>query len=157
MARTLFAVCRACNAAPSQPCPTLLLRRRLFSPPHSLTLTSLTLPSLPVRRRRPRRPTGRHHQRTRAARRALLQGQHAQAADLGFGLHVPRFQLQSSLQAGQGGAGLAQAARLLIQQSYMLAANDIFFAAGCTFLGLVPVIWLARPPGRPRPEAAAGH
>ena len=61
-------------------------------------------------------------------------------------------------QAGlDGPTGLAQSARLLIQQSYMLAANDIFFAAGCTFLALVPVVWLARPAGRPRPEATAAH
>ena len=42
-------------------------------------------------------------------------------------------------------AGAAQAARLLAQQAYMLAANDIFFVSGCVFVALIPVIWFSRP------------
>lgn len=52
---------------------------------------------------------------------------------------------------------MAETARLLIQQSYMLAANDIFFASGCIFMLLVPVIWLARPAKAPAGAGAGAH
>ena len=53
--------------------------------------------------------------------------------------------------AGMGGAGmtaeqsLAQINRLLDQQAYTLAANDVFFASALIFLLLIPVVWLVRP------------
>ncbi len=53
---------------------------------------------------------------------------------------------------------LAQVNRLLDQQAYMLAANDVFYASALMFLLLIPVVWLTRPrrmtPGNA--DAAAG-
>jgi DHA2 family multidrug resistance protein len=46
---------------------------------------------------------------------------------------------------------LAQVNRLLDQQAYMLAANDVFYASALIFLLLIPVVWLARP----KPAVAA--
>jgi DHA2 family multidrug resistance protein len=37
----------------------------------------------------------------------------------------------------------------------MLSANDIFFASALLFLGLIGVIWLARPVRAPAGSAAA--
>jgi DHA2 family multidrug resistance protein len=47
---------------------------------------------------------------------------------------------------------LAQVNRLLDQQAYMLAANDVFYASALIFLLLIPVVWLSRPK-----PAAAGN
>ena len=53
--------------------------------------------------------------------------------------------------AGMSDAGLtseqalAQVNRLLDQQAYMLAANDVFYASALIFLLLIPVVWLSRP------------
>ncbi len=41
---------------------------------------------------------------------------------------------------------LAQVEKLLSQQAFMLAANDIFYASGILFLMLIPLVWLASPP-----------
>ncbi|MFA5489374.1 MAG: DHA2 family efflux MFS transporter permease subunit [Candidimonas sp.] len=38
---------------------------------------------------------------------------------------------------------LAQVERLVSQQAYMLAANDIFYVSAIMFLGLIPFVWLA--------------
>ena len=35
--------------------------------------------------------------------------------------------------------------RLIDQQSFMLSANDIFYASAILFLLLIAVVWLARP------------
>lgn len=40
---------------------------------------------------------------------------------------------------------LAQVSRLIDQQAYMLAANDVFYASALIFLLLIPVVWLSRP------------
>jgi len=40
---------------------------------------------------------------------------------------------------------LAQINRLIDQQAYMLAANDVFYASAVIFLLLIPMVWLARP------------
>ena len=40
---------------------------------------------------------------------------------------------------------LAQVNRLVDQQSFMLAANDVFYASALIFLLLIPFVWLARP------------
>jgi DHA2 family multidrug resistance protein len=40
---------------------------------------------------------------------------------------------------------LAQVNRLVDQQAYMLAVNDVFFASAMIFLLLIPVVWLSRP------------
>jgi DHA2 family multidrug resistance protein len=53
--------------------------------------------------------------------------------------------------AGMRNAGLtpeqalAQVNRLIDQQAYMLAIDDVFFASALIFLLLIPVVWLARP------------
>ena len=53
--------------------------------------------------------------------------------------------------AGMGSAGLspeqalAQVNRLVDQQAYMLAANDVFYASAIIFLLLIPFVWLSRP------------
>jgi len=52
---------------------------------------------------------------------------------------------------------LAQVNRLLDQQSFMLAANDVFYASALLFLLLVPLVWMARPQkGGAGGDAAAG-
>mgnify|MGYP006956006126 FL=1 len=35
--------------------------------------------------------------------------------------------------------------RLVNQQAFMLAANDVFYASAILFLALIPLVWLARP------------
>jgi DHA2 family multidrug resistance protein len=35
--------------------------------------------------------------------------------------------------------------RMVDQQAYMLAANDVFFGSAMIFLSLIPFVWLARP------------
>jgi len=53
--------------------------------------------------------------------------------------------------AGLGSAGLspeqalAQVNRLVDQQAYMLAANDVFYVSAIIFLMLIPFVWLSRP------------
>lgn len=53
--------------------------------------------------------------------------------------------------AGLGSAGLspeqslAQINRLVDQQAYMLAANDVFYASALMFLLLIPFVWMSRP------------
>ena len=41
--------------------------------------------------------------------------------------------------------GLANINRMVDQQAYMLAANDVFWGSSLIFLGLIPLVWLARP------------
>ncbi|MFT7324828.1 MAG: DHA2 family multidrug resistance protein [Rhodoferax sp.] len=40
---------------------------------------------------------------------------------------------------------LAQVNRLIDQQAYMLAVNDVFYASALIFMLLIPVVWLTRP------------
>ena len=40
---------------------------------------------------------------------------------------------------------LAQVNRLVDQQAFMLAANDIFLLSAALFLVLIPLVWLSRP------------
>ncbi|RIX82746.1 DHA2 family efflux MFS transporter permease subunit [Acidovorax cavernicola] len=52
---------------------------------------------------------------------------------------------------------LGQINRLVDQQSFMLATNDIFYASAVLFLLLIPLVWLARPQkGGSGGDAAAG-
>jgi DHA2 family multidrug resistance protein len=54
---------------------------------------------------------------------------------------------------------LAQVERLVNQQAFMLAANDIFYASTLLFLALIPLVWLANPPkaaNAAASDAAAG-
>jgi DHA2 family multidrug resistance protein len=49
--------------------------------------------------------------------------------------------------------------RMLDQQAFMLAANDVFFGSALIFLLLIPLVWLSHPPkraGRGGADAAAG-
>jgi DHA2 family multidrug resistance protein len=52
---------------------------------------------------------------------------------------------------------LAQVNRLVDQQAFMLAANDIFYVSAALFLVLIPLVWLSHPQrGAGGSEAAAG-
>ncbi len=52
---------------------------------------------------------------------------------------------------------LGQINRMVDQQAYMLAANDVFYASAIIFLLLIPLVWLARPKsGSLGSDAAAG-
>ncbi|MDT8992318.1 DHA2 family efflux MFS transporter permease subunit [Curvibacter sp. APW13] len=53
---------------------------------------------------------------------------------------------------------LSQINRMLDQQAYMLAANDVFFASSLIFLCLIPLVWLSRParPTTKAPSADSG-
>jgi DHA2 family multidrug resistance protein len=69
----------------------------------------------------------------------------------------------SSAMAGLAGSGfsteqvLAQLNRMVDQQSFMLAANDVFYASAVLFLLLIPFVWLAKPTkSAGNSDAAAG-
>ena len=54
---------------------------------------------------------------------------------------------------------LSQINRLIDQQAFMLAANDVFYGSAVIFLLLIPLVWLSHPPkrgGRGQADAAAG-
>ena len=53
---------------------------------------------------------------------------------------------------------LAQVDRLVNQQAFMLAANDVFYASAVIFLFLIPLVWLSKPAkaGGAGADAAAG-
>jgi DHA2 family multidrug resistance protein len=53
---------------------------------------------------------------------------------------------------------LAQLNRVVDQQAFMLAANDVFYASAALFMLLIPLVWLTRPQrgGAGGAEAAAG-
>ena len=54
---------------------------------------------------------------------------------------------------------LGQINRLVDQQAFMLAANDIFYISALLFLTLIPLVWLSHPlksPSAGGGEAAAG-
>ncbi|MFO1428718.1 MAG: DHA2 family efflux MFS transporter permease subunit [Candidatus Competibacteraceae bacterium] len=46
----------------------------------------------------------------------------------------------------QGAAGFAQLVRMITDQAYMLATDDFFWLFGWLFLGLLFLVWFARPP-----------
>ncbi|EJL69746.1 DHA2 family efflux MFS transporter permease subunit [Variovorax sp. Varisp85] len=69
----------------------------------------------------------------------------------------------TSAMSGLAGSGfsseqvLGQLNRIVDQQSFMLATNDIFYASAILFLLLIPLVWLARPQrGGAGSDAAAG-
>ena len=58
--------------------------------------------------------------------------------------------------AGLGeGAALAQITRLIDQQAYTRAADDIFLASALIFLALIGLVWLTRRPAPIKPGVAA--
>ncbi|AVS60580.1 MFS transporter [Paracidovorax avenae] len=78
-------------------------------------------------------------------RRATLH--HAQLTE---GLQQGGVAVTQTLQGLQAGGltaeqALAQVERLVNQQAFMLAANDIFYASAVLFLLLIPLVWLAHP------------
>jgi MFS transporter, DHA2 family, multidrug resistance protein len=82
---------------------------------------------------------------------------HAQLAE-----HISPFDanaLQALDNMRAGGLGQQQSYqmlnRLIDQQAFMLSANDIFFISALLFLGLIGVIWLARPVRSAAGSAAA--
>ncbi|MGO3743606.1 DHA2 family efflux MFS transporter permease subunit [Kerstersia sp.] len=54
---------------------------------------------------------------------------------------------------------LAQVEKMLNQQAFMLAADDIFYVSAIIFLMLIPLVWIAKRPGRAGAggEAAGAH
>ena len=62
--------------------------------------------------------------------------------------------------AGMGGeAALSQINRMVDQQAFMLAANDVFYGSAMIFLCLIPLVWLSHPAkngGHGGADAAAG-
>ncbi len=54
---------------------------------------------------------------------------------------------------------LSQINRLIDQQAYMLAADDVFWASAMIFLALIPMVWLSRPirTARSSPVDAGAH
>jgi MFS transporter, DHA2 family, multidrug resistance protein len=91
------------------------------------------------------------------SRAALHHAQLAEAVNAG------NASVQQTL-AGLSAAGLtpdqalAQVNRMVDQQAFMLAANDIFFLSAVLFLALIPLVWLTHPQraGAGGSEAAAG-
>ena len=55
----------------------------------------------------------------------------------------------------QAQSALATLERSIVQQAYMLATNDLFWLWGWTFLALIALVWLARPPFSTATHAAA--
>jgi DHA2 family multidrug resistance protein len=69
----------------------------------------------------------------------------------------------TSAMSGLTGSGfsadqvMGQMNRIVDQQAYMLATNDIFYASAILFLLLIPLVWLAKPQkGGAGGDAAAG-
>mgnify|MGYP000281689803 CR=1 FL=1 len=79
-------------------------------------------------------------------------------AHLSEAIHAGSPQAQSLMQ-GLAASGLspqqalAQANRLVDQQAFMLAADDIFWLSSLLFLALIPFVWLTRAPRRTGSEA----
>ena len=88
-------------------------------------------------------------------------------------LVCPTAHLSEVLGSGQGGAfattlanlqaaglsaeqALAQVNRLVDQQAYTRAADDIFLVSAMIFLGLIALIWITRRPPRLAAPADAG-
>ncbi|MGA0587918.1 DHA2 family efflux MFS transporter permease subunit [Dyella sp. KRB-257] len=61
-------------------------------------------------------------------------------------------------QIGHGDTTLAAASinQMITQQGYQISFNEVFHVLGWIFLGLIVVIWLARPPFGAKPGPAAG-
>ena len=88
-------------------------------------------------------------------RRATLH--HAQLIERLDGSDPVTQQALGTLHAGGLGSeqSFAVLNRLVDSQAFMLSANDIFYASGLLFLGLIGLVWLARPRGSGGGAAAA--
>jgi DHA2 family multidrug resistance protein len=90
-------------------------------------------------------------------RAALHHAQLSESVNLGS-------QATNNAMTGLAAAGLtpdqalAQINRLLDQQAFMLAANDVFYVSAVLFLLLIPLVWIARPQigGAGGSDAASG-
>ncbi|KQP22515.1 DHA2 family efflux MFS transporter permease subunit [Pseudorhodoferax sp. Leaf267] len=85
---------------------------------------------------------------------------HAQLSEsVQFGSAATQSALQVYQAAGMTAEqALAQINRLVDQQAFMLAANDVFYASAALFMLLIPLVWLTRPqaPAAGAADAAAG-
>ncbi|MBS0290104.1 MAG: DHA2 family efflux MFS transporter permease subunit [Proteobacteria bacterium] len=54
-----------------------------------------------------------------------------------------------------GNANYAQIMKIIIQQAYMMSTNDVFWISGYCFLGLLILIWFAKPPFTSKATTAA--
>jgi DHA2 family multidrug resistance protein len=86
---------------------------------------------------------------------------HAQLAELiNRGSIATNTALANFDASGMGSeAALSQINRLIDQQAFMLAANDVFYGSSVIFLLLIPLVWLSHPlknGGRGTADAAAG-
>jgi len=86
---------------------------------------------------------------------------HAQLAELvNRGSIATNSALSNFEAAGMGtDQALAQINRIVDQQSFMLAANDVFYGSALIFVLLIPLVWLSHPMKRATPgsaDAAAG-
>jgi DHA2 family multidrug resistance protein len=88
---------------------------------------------------------------------------HAQLAELiNRGSIAANATLSNFAAAGMGNEqALSQINRLIDQQAFMLAANDVFHGSAVIFILLIPMVWLSRPlkrggGGAASAEAAAG-
>ena len=72
---------------------------------------------------------------------------HAQLSELvNRGSPASNAALANFSAAGMGSEqALAQINRMVDQQAFMLAANDVFYASSIIFILLIPLVWLARP------------
>jgi DHA2 family multidrug resistance protein len=83
---------------------------------------------------------------------------HAQLAELvNRGSVATNAALANFSAAGMGTEqALSQINRLVDQQAFMLAANDVFFGSSMIFIGLIPLVWLShRIKSAPRSSADA--
>ncbi|MGH8276217.1 MAG: DHA2 family efflux MFS transporter permease subunit, partial [Steroidobacteraceae bacterium] len=91
-------------------------------------------------------------------RRATLH--HAQLVEQLTPGHPAAAQTLANLHAGGMGTDQSYALlnRLVDVQAFMLSANDIFYASGIIFIGLIGLVWLAHPvSGAAGPSASAAH
>jgi DHA2 family multidrug resistance protein len=58
------------------------------------------------------------------------------------------YQAQLAQQGITGDQAMAQVSHLIQQQASTMGANDLFLGIGMLFIGLIPLIWFARPPFR---------
>ena len=78
------------------------------------------------------------------SRAAMHHAQMSEAINLGSAAAVTTLSgLQTTGMNAQ--QALAYVNRLVDQQAYMLAADDLFYASALLFLALIPLVWMARP------------
>ncbi|MFC5527787.1 DHA2 family efflux MFS transporter permease subunit [Rhodanobacter ginsengisoli] len=75
--------------------------------------------------------------------------------------HITAYNPASQTAMSQLGHGDPQVAgsvinNMITQQGYQISFNEVFHALGWVFIGLIFVIWLAKPPFTPKASAAAG-